>query len=55
LIATGEQMLLHVDMNAGKAAAMPDELFRRISAITEAHAHLPIPEWVGRVISILKK
>ena len=55
LIATGEQMLLHVDMNAGKAAAMPDELYRRISAITAAHAELPIPEWVGRVISIPKK
>jgi carnitine 3-dehydrogenase len=55
LIATGEQMLLHVDMNAGKAAPMPDELFRRISAIADAHSVLPIPEWVGRVISIPKK
>jgi acyl-CoA thioesterase FadM len=55
LIATGEQMLLHVDMNAGKAAPMPDELLRRISAIADAHSVLPIPEWVGRVISIPKK
>jgi carnitine 3-dehydrogenase len=52
LIATGEQLLLHVDMKAGRAAAMPNELLRRISAITAAHAVLPTPEWVGRVIAI---
>ena len=52
LLATGEQMLLHVDMAEGRATAMPDELRQRIAAIAAVHSTLPVPDWVGRVISI---
>ncbi|MGH3259249.1 MAG: thioesterase family protein [Streptosporangiaceae bacterium] len=53
LIATAEQMLLHVDTRAGKAAPFPGNIARRLREITEAHAAaLPVPEYVGRSIRI---
>jgi carnitine 3-dehydrogenase len=52
VLATGEQMLLHVDMAAGRAVAMPEVLQERIGHLAAAHAVLPVPDWVGRVISI---
>jgi len=52
LLATAEQMLLHVDMNTGRAAAVPDELYRRLLSIRAAHAPLPTPPQVGRTIGI---
>ncbi|MDK4741138.1 carnitine 3-dehydrogenase [Rhizobium sp. CNPSo 3464] len=47
-IATAEQMLLHVDAKAGKAAPAPEEVLSKIRPIAEAHAKLPAPEGVGR-------
>jgi acyl-CoA thioester hydrolase len=53
LIATAEQMLLHVDMRAGKAAPFPEPIARRLREISAAHAAaLPVPEYVGRTIAI---
>lgn len=52
LLATAEQMLLHVDMNTGRTAPLPDALYERLLAIRAAHAVLPTPEQVGRVIGI---
>jgi acyl-CoA thioester hydrolase len=52
LIATAEQMLLHVDMKAGRAAPFPEHIARRLREITAAHAALPVPEYVGRSIRI---
>ena len=52
LIATAEQMLLHVDMRAGRAAPFPGHIARRLRQITAAHAALPVPEYVGRSIRI---
>lgn len=52
LLATGEQMLVHVDMNAGKSCPMPAELGRRVEAIRQAHAELPVPPQAGRNIAI---
>jgi acyl-CoA thioesterase FadM len=52
LLATGEQMLVHVDMNAGKSAPMPPELHRRVHAVLAAHAGLERPAQVGRSIGI---
>lgn len=52
LLATGEQMLVHVDMAAGKSCPMSPELLRRINAIRAAHAHLPSPPQAGRNIAI---
>lgn len=52
LLCTGEQMLVHVDMAKGRAAAMPDFLHARLQAILQAHSKLPIPPQVGRPMGI---
>ena len=53
LIATAEQMLLHVDTRAGQAVPFPLEVAARLRAIRAAHAAmLPVPSYVGRSIRI---
>ncbi len=52
LLATAEQMLAHVDMQAGRTAPMPDFLQQRLQAIRAAHASLPRPPQVGQPIGI---
>lgn len=52
LAATGEQMLLHVDMTAGRVAPLPVTLRDRLQQIAAAHAVLPRPDWVGHVMEI---
>ena len=53
LIATAEQMLLHVDTRAGQAAPFPEAIAGRLREIRAAHATaLPVPEYVGRSIGI---
>ena len=52
LLATGEQMLVHVDLAAGKSCSMPAEIQRRVTAIRAAHADLPLPPQSGRTIAI---
>jgi acyl-CoA thioester hydrolase len=53
LLATAEQMLLHVDMRAGRAAPFPGPIARRLGEIAAAHAAaLPVPGYVGRSIAI---
>jgi carnitine 3-dehydrogenase len=55
LLATAEQMLVHVDMRQGRACAMPSALLERVLAIRGAHAVLPTPEQVGHRIGIRRK
>jgi len=52
LLATAEQMLLHVDTRSGQAAPFPDHIARRLREISTAHAALPVPGYVGRSIRI---
>lgn len=52
LLATGEQMLVHVDMAAGKSCPMPADLLKKVMAIRQAHAALPTPPQAGRNIAI---
>src|SRR5215216_3002521 len=52
LLATAEQMLLHVDTRAERAAPAAPELLARIERIARAHAELPRPDRAGRAISI---
>jgi len=53
LIATAEQMLLHVDTRAGRATPFPADVAARLREIRAAHAAaLPVPEYVGRSIRI---
>ena len=55
LLATAEQMLVHVDMAQGCSAAMPADLYQRLQAIRAAHAALPTPSQVGHTIGIPRK
>jgi acyl-CoA thioester hydrolase len=52
LSATSENMTLHVDMTAKKVAPFPDSALRALAAMKAAHAHLPIPNGVGRRIAM---
>jgi carnitine 3-dehydrogenase len=50
LLATAEQMLLHVDAEADRVRPAAPELLARITRIAAAHAALPRPERAGRAI-----
>jgi len=53
LIATAEQMLLHVDTRAGQAVPFPSHIAGALREISATHAAvLPVPEYVGRSIRI---
>ena len=52
LVATAEQMLLHVDARAQRSAQAPQELLDRLTRILQAHAALPRPERAGRSIGM---
>ena len=47
-VATLEQMLLHVDMGAGRACPAPQAILDRLMPIAAAHAVLPRPDGAGR-------
>lgn len=49
VVATVEQMLLHVDMRAGRTTPALPEIRARLDPIAAAHAALPRPEGAGRV------
>jgi len=50
VVATAEQMLLHVDVAAGKACDAPASVLSRARPIAEAHARLVRPAAVGRAV-----
>jgi carnitine 3-dehydrogenase len=52
LLATAEQMYLHVDTTAGRASPAADDVLARLAGIAEAHARLPRPERAGRRIEL---
>ena len=52
LVATAEQMLLHVDTRARKVSPFPDEIARRLRQIRAGHAALPVPSYVGHVMRL---
>jgi carnitine 3-dehydrogenase len=51
LLATTEQMLLHVDTDTGRTAPIHDRPAAVLAAAASAHADLPVPPQVGRVMS----
>jgi carnitine 3-dehydrogenase len=55
LLATAEQMLVHVDMAQGRSKPMPADLQARLQAIATAHAALPTPPQVGKPMGIRRK
>jgi carnitine 3-dehydrogenase len=52
LLCTAEQMLVHVDMNAGRSAPILPNVAAALAAICKAHADLPIPPQVGSVMRL---
>jgi acyl-CoA thioester hydrolase len=52
LLATAEQMLLHVDTGAGRVTPFPAGIGDRLRQIRAAHAALPVPPYVGHVMAI---
>ena len=52
LLATAEQLFLHVDTVARRAAPASAVVLARVQRIAEAHAALPRPDRAGRSIGI---
>ena len=52
LLATTEQMLLHVDMQAGKAATILPRVKQALDAIWDVHKTMPTPKQVGRQMRV---
>lgn len=55
VVASVEQMLLHVDMKAGKTCPAAPEVLARLMPIAEAHRALPRPEAAGRSVGQRKQ
>lgn len=52
LLCTAEQMLVHVDMNAGRSAPILADVAAALQAIAAAHSTLPVPPQVGTVMQL---
>jgi carnitine 3-dehydrogenase len=52
IVATGEQIYLHVSSLAGKASPLDAQVHSRLDAISAAHAKLPAPEQKGRYVGM---
>jgi len=52
LCATTELMLMHMDTASVRGTPMTDEVRAKVEAVKKAHAALPRPPQVGRVIGI---
>lgn len=50
VVATVEQLCLHVDMAEGKTVPAAPEVWAKLKAIADAHAALPLPEGAGRAV-----
>ncbi len=55
LVCTTEQMLVHVDTVAGRAAAAKPHVLEALTAVLAAHKQMPIPKEAGRQMRIVKK
>ena len=52
LLATTEQMLLHVDMNAASVCPMGPQVKAALDAIMKAHSGMETPDQVGRQMAV---
>jgi acyl-CoA thioester hydrolase len=55
LLASAEQMLVHVDMAAQRSSPLPEELQHRLAVILDSHRTLPVPTAVGRPMGIRRR
>ena len=54
LAATMEKMILHMDMSVRRVAPMAPELFAWIKKVRDAHAALPTPSGLSKVMRVPK-
>lgn len=52
LAATNELLSMHISQRTRRSAPMADEVLERLAAVEAAHAALPVPPQVGRVIGL---
>lgn len=52
LLATAEQLLVHVDTVRGRSAPMPDDIRGHVAAVATRHTELPVPDVVGKPMGI---
>ncbi|HYW76820.1 MAG TPA: thioesterase family protein [Gammaproteobacteria bacterium] len=52
LLATSEQLLLHVDQQAARAAPFPADVTSNLAKLVAGHETLPRPEGAGRGIAL---
>ena len=50
--ATSELMLMHLDLESRRSSPFPSAVFERLRQVARAHAGLPRPPQVGRVIGL---
>jgi carnitine 3-dehydrogenase len=55
LVATGEQLNMHVAVAAAKSAPMPQAIYRQLDALRAAHAAEPLPAEAGRHVGQARK
>jgi carnitine 3-dehydrogenase len=55
VLATGEQMLLHVSAETGRAAPAGERVLRVVRCVVESHAALALPDGVGRRVELPAK
>ena len=55
LVATNEQLMLHVGYQTRRAAPWHDDVMARLERMADAHAALPRPKQAGRVIGITRR
>jgi carnitine 3-dehydrogenase len=54
LLATAEQMLLHVDVATERAAPARADVLERVQTLAEAHENLTAPDRAGRRIALMR-
>lgn len=52
LAATCEFLSLHIDLSTRRVSAMPENILARLADVAAAHAALPPPDKLGRVIKV---
>ena len=55
LLATGEHMMMHVDMEAGRSSAMPEAMKALVDEIASRQKDWPKPDAAGARIGIRRK
>lgn len=55
LLATTEQMLLHVDMKASRACPIRTDVYQALQAIMSIHSTMETPRQVGRQMAVRKR